>query len=239
MKPLVIIQNIEREGPGLILDLLVKQRLSFTIISAEQYTDYPALAEVSGVIVLGGPDSANDTTPKIQNELAYIQEVLHKGMPFLGICLGMQLLVKAVGGEVVPCPQKELGFRSRKGSLYRVQLTARGQTTPLFDRLPHTFPIFHLHGETVVPPPEVDVLGTGNQCPIQLIQWGARAYGIQGHLELTETMLQRWLTEDPDLQQLSTSKLIKDFKTYKTLFRQAGYQLFHNFITMVQHHEQD
>ncbi len=236
-KRLFIIQNIEREGPGKILESIQNRTIPHERLLASDYFNLPSPSEVAGVIILGGPDSANDPTPKIQRQLSFIQEIIRHSVPFLGICLGMQLLVKAAGGQVVPCPTKELGFRTASGTPFKVHLTSEAATVPLLKGIPTSFPIFHLHGETVVPLPGIKVIAEGNECPIQIVQVGQNAFGIQGHLELTEDMLHQWLNEDPDLQQLDRQEVLEDYRRFQTMLHQVGEQLIHNFTNLVQQNE--
>jgi len=89
------------------------------------------------------------------------------------------------------------------------------------------------NGETVSPSPEIIILGEGNRCPLQLVQVAPVAFGIQGHLELTENLLRRWLKEDPDLRYLDPHTIWNDYQDFYPLFKQAGERLFYNFIKLV------
>ncbi len=229
-KYLLFVQNISREGPGRILDLLEPHRIPWQIVDLSRGDPLPPVSAVRTVIVLGGPDSANDSTPKIQQELAWIREVVSAGIPYLGICLGMQLLVKAVGGDVIRCSTPEIGWRDPEGRPYTVRLTQEGKRDPLFSGLPAELPIFHLHGETVVLPPEGVLLAEGRACRPQVIRVGQTAYGIQGHWELTQEMLERWLREDPDLQKLPLEEVRRDAQNLWNDYVFIGNRIFENFL---------
>ncbi len=217
----------------MMLDILNLSGMDYTIIDLSRDLTLPPLQEMAALIILGGPDSANDHSSKILSQLQLIHEVILHGIPYLGICLGMQLLVKAGGGTVLPCHTREIGFRDAQGNLYQVQLTRKGQEDPLFKDIPKTFPVFHLHGETVNLNATMQLLGTGSVCPVQIVKIGSNAYGLQGHVEITDAMLRLWLKEDPDLQALNAETVIKDHQALKNQLRTVGTNLFHNFLHIV------
>ena len=88
---ILIIKNISREGPGIFEEIIIESGIKYKVIDLSQSPDIPALDNYGAVIVLGGPDSANDGNPKIKHELALIGKVLNANIPYLGICLGMQV----------------------------------------------------------------------------------------------------------------------------------------------------
>src|SRR3989344_7468800 len=98
---ILIIKNSVAEDPGIIETILEEKSVSYEIIELHKWQVSPSPKEYSAVIVLGGPDSANDLTIKIKHELERIRETINAGIPYLGICLGMQALVKANGGAVM------------------------------------------------------------------------------------------------------------------------------------------
>jgi len=227
---LLIIQNITREGPGLFRDVLKAHGVPFEIADLSKGEPFPAPSDYRALLVLGGPDSANDSSEKIRTELSRIREALDEGIPYLGICLGLQLLVKAAGGKVVKCPVKEIGFRDPENRFFRVELTAAGKRDALFSGVSERLPVFHLHGETVEPTGEMQVLGTGKFCPNQVIKVGANAYGVQGHFELTAEMLDRWLEEDADLNELNGNQIRRDFQEIRKSYTETGKKIFTNFL---------
>ncbi|HEX7368509.1 MAG TPA: type 1 glutamine amidotransferase, partial [Candidatus Saccharimonadales bacterium] len=182
------------------------------------------------LLVLGGPDSANDPTDKMQQELAQIKRALEHGTPCLGICLGLQTLVKAAGGGVVPSKEREIGFMGAAGEQYTVQLTRAGRSDPLFTGLPGTLSVFQLHGETVELTSDMTVLASGKHCQDQIVHIADKAYGIQSHFELTPEMLKIWGREDPDLQSIGLSSLRAGFEDIRESYTHIGTTLLNNFL---------
>ena len=141
----------------------------------------------TGVVVFGGPMSANDDNklPGLRAQLDWIPQALDSGRPFLGICLGAQLLARALGATVQPHPAglAEIGY-------FAVQPTEVGQAvfeTPL--------QVYHWHREGFALPAGAELLATGATFPHQAYRYGANAFGLQFHPEVDQAILENWLVE--------------------------------------------
>jgi GMP synthase (glutamine-hydrolysing) len=231
-KEILIIKNITREGPGILGELIKKNGIQSRIIDLSRGETINYSGQFAAVVVLGGPDSANDENIKMTSELELIRNVLDSGISFLGICLGLQTLVKAAGGKVIESPVKEIGFREKDGQFFRIELTEDGRKDPLFEGIDDSFNVFHLHGETVILSDNLKLLATGQSCNNQIVKAGSKSYGIQCHFELTEEMFEKWISEDPDLLKLDTEMLRSDFFTLKDKYCNTGKLLFTNFLRM-------
>ncbi len=233
-KPVLIVQNIGRERAGHIETMLGKHMLPSETIHIGGMSKDISPSSYRAVIVLGGPASANDTNEKMLSELDFVRRAVEEGIPYLGICLGMQVLVKATGGVVRKNKVKEIGFRSsRNGEPYVVILTPEGKASPLFVGLPDIFPVFQLHGETVDVAVGQKILATGKDCHIQAVQAGERAFGIQFHPELTESMLGVWTGEDSDLCALQPPVSAEDVRYFKTNVQPLGLMIVENFVRLI------
>ncbi|HIH05314.1 TPA: type 1 glutamine amidotransferase [Candidatus Woesearchaeota archaeon] len=226
----LIIKNKTTEGPGLLKGILDSHGIGYDIADLGRGEQFPDPGGYDALFVFGGPDSANDNTPKMKDELKRIRQALDADIPFLGVCLGMQALVKAAGGEVVKNAVKETGWRGPDGGFFQMEATEEGETDPLFGGLPSLLPVFHLHGETVVLAEGMALLATGKHCTNQAVKVGERAYGIQGHLELTPPMLEEWMRHDPDLMPLDKDALRKDYAALRGMYEISGTKLLENFL---------
>jgi GMP synthase (glutamine-hydrolysing) len=227
---ILIIKNISREGPGIIGEILMKHGINNKIIDLSREEKIFSVEKYAAVVVLGGPDSANDDTIKMKDELTMIRKVLDTGIPYLGICLGLQMMVKAAGGKVVQSPVKEIGFRDQDDHYYYVELTESGLRDPLFDGIDDAVNVFHLHGETVLLTKNMELLAEGRYCRNQIVKSGTNAYGIQCHFELTGEMFETWIEEDPELLKLDKEQLRSDFRSIRNVYENTGIQLFRNFL---------
>ena len=245
-KEALIALNITRENPGSILDVLQERGWRPTVVNLEAGEVFPSPKNYGALIVMGGPPSAKDTakeTPWMPNEITRIQEALAENVPYLGVCLGMQTLAYAAGGEIIKSPRKEVGFRESydpPGQFYSLQLTENGKKDPLFRGLGDTLPVFHLHGESVqltsAMKPEAQLLATADVVPNQVIKVGERAYGTQGHFELTPQLLESWLQVDPDLLALGKQGLQQvraDFLQRQQEYTNTARTIFNNFLDLL------
>lgn len=231
-KEILIIKNSTSEGPGLLEELLTERSIAYRLVDLDRGEPFPQVKDFGAVVVLGGPDSANDQNEKMTLELLRIRQILDAKIPYLGICLGLQTLVKAAGGKVVESPLKEVGFKGPDGMFFTIELTEQGKADPLFKGLESTLKVFHLHGETVELTDNMILLGKGKFCPSQAVKIGSNAYGLQCHFELTPDMFESWITGDADLLQLDTNILRGDFESVKSKYRDTGRKLLGNFLAI-------
>lgn len=226
----LVIKNNRHEGPGLIELVLKKKGWLSDTVEWDSGEKIPKLSSYSCVIVLGGPDSANDNSRKMKYEISFVRRVLDLGIPYLGICLGMQVLVKAAGGNVVVSPEREIGWKNSQGVRYHMFLTGKGRKDTLCTGIPDEIPVFQLHGEMVVPSGNGRVLATGYPCPVQMVKEGNYAYGIQGHVELTEELIRVWLKTDADLSLMDGGSIITDLNRTEQEYREIGIRILSNFF---------
>jgi GMP synthase-like glutamine amidotransferase len=229
-KDILILKNIPREGPGLIEDVLNENNIRYKIFEIDRIHDIHSVNEYGALIVLGGPASANNADQNMKKELELIRTAINSKIPYLGICLGLQTMVKAMGGQVVKCQINEVGFRNKNGERYNIKLTPQGMSDSFFKDLPDSLNVFQLHGETVKLSPHMSLLASGDSCKNQIVKLGDNAYGIQCHFELTREMLDLWIKYDQDLKQMSRAYLLEEFDSIKDDYLKTGRQLIMNFF---------
>jgi GMP synthase (glutamine-hydrolysing) len=141
--------------------------------------------EHAGVAIFGGPMSANDdcSLDFIKAELDWIPEAVESGKPFLGICLGAQMLARTIGGRVYLHPEgkAEIGYFG---------MTPTPAAGTMFDGLER---VYHWHREGFDLPRKAVILATGDMFENQAFRWGKNALGIQFHGEVTNAMRARWM----------------------------------------------
>jgi GMP synthase-like glutamine amidotransferase len=220
----LIVKNISHEGPGLLKQVMDENNLTYRILDLSNGDQLKGNIIYKALIVLGGPASANDN--ELMSQVEFVKNSINSGKPYLGICLGLQVMVKAMGGKVVKSPVSEIGFRGVDGRYYEVAV----KEDDLFEGLSNKFKVFQLHGETVETTDEMMVIGTSKGCANQIVKVGNKAYGIQCHFELTDEMFKEWLRIDNELMELGRDMLESDYNSIKDNYKQTGLKLFENFL---------
>ncbi len=231
----LIVKNIPHEGPGMLKHILDRHAIRYDIIDLDLIDfrsgeSLPDPTSYNAVFVFGGPESANDKSSKMLNELKMIKLAVESGIPYLGICLGMQALVKACDGSVYRNPVREVGTRGPDGNYFTVDICPGKEDDPLLRGLTGPLSIFHLHGETVSLPENMELLATGKFCRHQIVKARKNAYGIQGHFELTPDMFREWMSTDPELIAGDSEKIARDFLSIYEEYSSSGERLFTNFL---------
>jgi GMP synthase-like glutamine amidotransferase len=151
------------------------------------------LHDYDAVIVFGGSMHADqdDHHPWLRDENEFIRGLLERGIPLLGVCLGVQLIAKAAGENVYRLADgAEIGWVA-------VELAEAAAGDPVFGALPKRFDAFEWHYYTYDVPPAADVLVTGPRCN-QAYRFGESAWGIQFHAEVTLETVRSWLDDKDD-----------------------------------------
>lgn len=205
MSDVLVIQNARLEGPGTIGDLLKADGFKIQTIFAKK-EKIPKLDHAM-VLVLGAPESANDDLKYLQNEIVLIQESVRAGVPVLGICLGSQLIAKALGARVYPGPRKEIGF-------YHDLIVEPKSKSRLFEGIGSPFTVFHWHGDTFDIPDGAERLAYSDLYN-QAFRYGS-AVGVQFHLEVDRNIIRSWLentTENINLPYIDRNKILSDVES--------------------------
>lgn len=182
MTSVLVIQNTRIEGSGLLGKLLDNDGFDITSVHAKQ-EKIPS-SEHDLLVVLGAPESANDSLQHLHDEQNLIKDFVAKQKPVLGICLGSQLIAKTFGGKVYAGPKKEIGFYH--------DLQVSDSYSKLFSGFENPFTVFHWHGDTFKLPQGAIRLVSSNDYLNQAFQYKT-AVGLQFHLEVDEIMVRLWL----------------------------------------------
>jgi GMP synthase-like glutamine amidotransferase len=185
----LVLQHHPDEGPGALGPLLVAAGLTLDTIELDRGQLIPPLDRFDVMLAMGGPMDVwqEDVHPWLLHEKAAIRhwvEVL--GRPFLGVCLGLQLLAAALGGEVAPMRSPEIGVTD-------IKVTAAGRDDPIFGAFPSVVPGLQWHGaEVALPPADAVVLAANEYCGVQALRVGTCAWGVQFHVEAGPSTVPSW-----------------------------------------------
>ncbi|WP_440412126.1 glutamine amidotransferase [Neorhizobium petrolearium] len=182
--PVLIVLHQERSSSGRVGQMLIDKGFPLDIRRPVLGDPLPeTMAGHSGAVIFGGPMSANDPDPFVKTEINWIGVPLKENKPYLGICLGAQMMIRHLGGSVGPDKDglTEIGW-------YPLRPTEHGRLLTHWPQM-----VYHFHREGFDVPHGVQLLAEGDAYPNQAIRYGENAWGLQFHAELTRAMMQRWV----------------------------------------------
>ena len=226
----LVLRHVAFEDLGTLAAILTRRAI------APQYLDVgvdpidPAeVARADLLIVLGGPIGVYEIKayPFLANELKAIARRLMRRQPTLGICLGAQLMAKALGANVAPGPVKEIGLAS-------IALTAAGQASPL--RHLGGVRVLHWHGDHFDLPSGCEHLAFTAHCPFQAFRKGPNALAMQFHIEADPARMESWRighTIELGKANIATATLRKEIAECGEELQRHGGQVFNEWLNGV------
>ena len=183
----VVLQHLACEHPGIWRGFLDEDGAEVATAELDEGDAIPSLATADALLVFGGPMNVDEHArfPWLVPETAAIRQAVLGGLPVLGVCLGAQLLARALGAPVTRNPVPEVG-------LLDIELTDAGASDPLFAGWPRSAPVVQWHSDTFALPAGATLLASSPACLNQAFRYGECAYGLQFHPEVTADMVAEW-----------------------------------------------
>ena len=231
---LLVFQHIDCEHPGRLRDFLRADGIEWTAVELDQGEPIPPLEGYDALWVMGGPMDVWDVDEHpwlVKEKRAIRRWVREMERPFLGLCLGHQLLADALGGTCGPQRPPEIG-------VFRVDLTAEGRADPIFNRMDQRQVVLQWHSVRVAQPPyDAVVLASSPDCRVQAMRVDPRAWSMQYHVEVEEDTVRNWgkvdayrvaleATLGPD----AVDSLAADADHHMADFAVAAQHLYRNFM---------
>lgn len=195
----LILKNISQEGPGTIEDYLLENNIKYSIADLS-YENMPSSENFDALVILGGPMSVNDAYkyPYITEEIDLVKDFMKKGKKVFGICLGAQIIAKAIGANVYPGKEKEIGWHDIEvnGNGIKDTLITKLAVHPRAGDYWKRFKVFHRHEETYDLPAGAERLAKSDLYPNQAFRYGEKAYAFQFHIEAKKEMIYEWLRDE-------------------------------------------
>lgn len=183
-RPILIILHQERSSPGRVGQLLIGKGYHLDIRRPVLGDPLPCTLENhAGAVIFGGPMSANDPDEFVKAEIDWLEVPLKENRPYLGICLGAQMLARQLGSKVAANSDgsTEIGW-------YPLHTTERGRQLMRWPKM-----VYHFHREGFELPHGAELLASGDAYPNQAFRYNDNAWGLQFHAELTRVMMHRWV----------------------------------------------
>ena len=218
---IICLKHTASEGPGTLADYF-SGKYPLQVIELWDGGKLPeSLSGIEAVVAMGGPMNVyeEEEYPFLKAENEFIKMAVKEGLPYLGICLGAQLLAKACGAKVKKNRVKELGWCD-------VALNSYGKEDRLFSGLPGKFKVFQWHGDTFDIPMGSFNLASSKLCENQALRAGRNAYGLQFHVEATYSMLAEWLKGE---EAGAARAILADAAKYEGKVRENAKRVYENF----------
>ena len=186
----LVLQHVAVEHPGIFRSFMRADGIHWDTVELDVGERLPSLDDYHALIVMGGPMDTweEHIHPWLVDEKALIREAVRvRKLPYLGVCLGHQLLAAALDGEVGKATSAEVG-------VLPVTLNAAGLASPFFAGVEPQFDCLQWHGAEVSrPPPEATVLAHSPACAVQSLVVGQRAFSFQFHVEVEPNTVDDWV----------------------------------------------
>jgi GMP synthase-like glutamine amidotransferase len=186
---LLVFQHIDCEHPGVLRKFLAEDGIAWDAVKLNAGEQIPALEPYDALWVMGGPMDVWDVEEHpwlVAEKRAIRRWVRDLERPFLGLCLGHQLLADALGGTCGPQRSPEIGILD-------VELTRKGLADPIFSGMPKTQKCLQWHSVHVAQAPDdAHVLASSRACTIQAMRVGRHAWSMQYHVEIEPETVDNW-----------------------------------------------
>jgi GMP synthase (glutamine-hydrolysing) len=239
-KTVNVIRHLAFEDLGSFASVLQAHGYQINYIEAADFAlkpdDLSQLDALSDnlLIVLGGPISVNDTAifPFVDKEVALLKKRIAADKPTMGICLGAQLIARALGAKVYPGKVKEIGW-------YPLSLTGAGEQSAIRYLNAGHCTVLHWHGETFDLPDNAELLASSERYLHQAFSYGKNTLALQFHPEVTQRGLEKWfighIGEISQTEGVSVEKLREDSRLYANQLEMQGELFFNSWLNEVMH----
>ena len=200
MKKLLVLKNIEREGPGLFLKIAKEKGFIPEIYNLSLGEKLPEAKKEDLILIMGGPMSVREINKEkyfwLKDEIEFIKRAIENQISIIGVCLGAQLLAHTLVGKIEPL--KDIFNKRNKPELgwYDISSIDKNSTEELSLRLKEPLKVLHWHGDRIILPCKAELLASSDRCSEQLFKVGDFIYGLQFHVETEDFMTDDWIKNE-------------------------------------------
>lgn len=237
-RKIIVLQHNPWEGPGqFLLNAAKHHKIKIEVIHAWE-EKIPEIKDYMAMIVLGGGPNVDQEHiyPFLAEEKNLIKKALAQDIPYLGFCLGHQLLADVSGAKVGPNFKSSIGFIPGF-------LTHEGKSHPAFKGFPQHFPLFKWHSQAIQEPlpNSINILATSAECQVEAISLNGRPHilGLQFDNHAAPENVKQWLAMDSKWlsslidRKIDPAKILADAPKYSNLIGSQFTKLFDNFFRLI------
>lgn len=235
MRPVILIGHADYETFGVAPETFRDADVPWIEHLAHAGAELPDLSQISGIALYGGEMNVDmgERYPFLSDERIYVRKAIDAGVPYLGICLGAQMLARALDHPVHPAGIREFGFNPLRPTLAAAD-----------DELLSTFRdgdlVFHWHEDTFRLPEGAALLATGDEVPLQAFRHGATSWGLQFHLEVDRAEIELWLETAGEDEVASwgktTDQILDETDRHIKAHEARGREVFARFARVARRH---
>lgn len=233
MNPVLCVRNDRDDTLGITAAVLGEHGVGVLRLDAfDPAVRWPDLEEIGALIVFGGEMNVDETAryPYLLSQRQLLRRAVDADLPVLGICLGAQMLARALDAQVFRAPVRELGFKP-------VRVTEAGRRDRLLSAFQSGDRVFQWHEDTFDLPTGAELLAAGDEVPTQAFRFGPSAWGVQFHFEVDRDGVEAWLrAAEPNLKRVwnRTPEEVRDeLRIYLEAQQQRSRQVFSAFAELV------
>ena len=234
MNPVLCVRNDRDDTLGITVAALAEHGVPVMRLDAfDVEPRWPGLDEISGLVVFGGEMNVDEIEryPYLLTQRELMRRAVDAGLPVLSICLGAQMMARALDARVYRAPLRELGFKP-------VRITEAGEADPLLGAFHSGDRVFQWHEDTFDLPDGAELLAAGDDVQVQAFRKGPNAWGVQFHLEVDAEGIDAWLrVAEPSLERVwkrSAEEVREELRLYLDAQQQRSRQLFSAFARIVE-----
>ena len=200
MKKLLVIQNIEREGPGLFLKVAEQKGFLPERYNLSLGDKLPNAKKEDLILIMGGPMGVNDIDNKkyfwLRQETEFIKSAIENQISIIGVCLGAQLLAYIFGGKIKKLKDETNKRNHPELGWSEISSINQESVDDLSLWLKKPLKVLHWHGDRIILPPQAELLASSFRCKEQFFKIGNLIYGLQFHVETEGFMTNDWIKHD-------------------------------------------
>jgi GMP synthase-like glutamine amidotransferase len=237
IKRILVFQHLRIEHPGIFRDFFNEDGIEYHTVELDEGEQIPDLNDYDALWVMGGPMDVWEEAeyPWLVEEKAAIRKAVNElNMPYVGICLGHQLLADALGGEVGPGNDPEVGVLA-------IQKTEAGMQNSFLSHMSNKMNCLQWHSAEVKQAPAgMNVLSASDKCAIQSLSLGAQVFTMQYHQEIIASTVSDWSNIpaykealEKNLGENAVGKLDQEVLAYMNEFNKTARQIYINWKSTV------